>query len=184
MGDSTMKPLTPRPGFFDYAISAYKSDWADLALASNASFFLGTPSGALLLAYAFGVPVSVCNHCLPICYSPTGRSCDVGIPKLVRRMSTGKLVHYSNVFATGVSEWRSPEDLFGSDYEFIGNTPDDILGLAKESVMRLEGSWVDSDFDVTLQNRFTSYLVQGSYSFGTNANCGRYFMRKYSELIT
>lgn len=183
MGDSTMEPLSPRAGLFDYALSPWKSDINDLALSSHALFFLGTPSGAFLMSYIFGIPVSCCNQCLPIAYSPTGRSCDLGMPKLVKRISTNNLVHFEEVFSSGMSEWRIPGQFEGSDYCLVENTPDEICCFAHESLLRHTGEWVDSDEDKFLQERFSSFIKPGSYSYGSKANCSRFFMRKYSHLI-
>lgn len=183
MGDSSMEPLAPREGLFDYALSPLKSDINDLALASHALFFLGTPSGVYLMSYIFGVPVSCCNHCLPIVYSPTGRTCDLGMPKLVKRTSTNEIVHYEEVFGSGISEWRTPAEFEGSDYGLVENTPDEIRDFAYESLLRHTGEWADTEEDQILQECFSSFIRLGSYSYGSNANCSRFFMRKYSHLI-
>ncbi len=183
MGDSSMFPLVPRPGLFDYAVSSFKNDVNDLVLSSNALFFLGTPSGAFFISYVFGVPISCCNHCLPIAYSPTGRSSDLGMPKIVKRISTNELVHFEEVFSSGISEWRISAQFEASDYSLLENTPQEICDFAEESFLRHTGAWVDSDKDKVLQERFSSFIKPGSHTYGTSANCSRVFMRKYSHLI-
>jgi putative glycosyltransferase (TIGR04372 family) len=183
MGDASMMPLSTRPGVFDYAVSRYKTEINDLALSSHAHLFLGTASGAYLMASAFGVPVAICNHCLPICYSPTGKACDIGMPKLVRRVSTSELVHFKEIFEAGVSEWRTASDFENSDFELVANTDEEILDLAREALQRRLGEWKDSDEDILLQNSFQALIPATSYSFGTISPCSRTFMRRYAHLI-
>jgi hypothetical protein len=117
---------------------------------------------------------------MQICFSSTGRSCDLGIPKLVCRVSSGQLVHSREIFDSRVSEFRRPDELNGSDLESLSNTPKEILELAHESVLRYEKHGL---IQRLFQSLFDSMLSYGSYSFRTPANCRRMRMRKYQDFI-
>jgi putative glycosyltransferase (TIGR04372 family) len=183
IGDSTMEPCRPRDGLYDYALSNLKCPELDIALCSECIFFLGTPSGAYLMAGIFGVPLAICNICLPISFSPMGAPHQIGIPKLMRRLSTSELVPYPEIYENRSSEWRIPADFDGSDYELVENTPEEIKDLAHEALLRAQGNWQDSPEDLRRQAQFASLIRPGSYSYGTASQCGRAFMKKYEYLL-
>ena len=97
--------------------------------------------------------------------------------------NTGEPEHFSSLFDSGVSEFRTPEEFTTTPYLPVSNSPEDLLDFTKESHLRCDNLWIDTDEDTYLQKRLESFIRQGSFSYGTSALCGRYFMRKYSHLI-
>lgn len=183
MGDSSMSPSLTHDGFYDYALSKYKSHKMDFVLGSGAFYFLGTASGAPLLSSIFGIPLAVCNLSLPFSYSPLGSSRNIGIPKLVGCNETDCIVPFARVFRERISEWRTPSDFEASSYYLIPNSPEEIRDLAVEMYKRIIGEFIDDEFDERLQAAFSSYIKPSSYTYGSASRCSSVFMRKYSHLI-
>ncbi len=135
------------------------------------------------MASIFGRPVASVNMCLPFAFSSTGRSSDIGIPKLFQRKDTKELVKFSDLFACGISEYRFAEEIDNSPYELVSNSALEILEVAQEMVSRVRGNWVESEEDIVLQNKIHSFLSPGSYSYGTASRCGSLFLRRYKHIL-
>ena len=183
MGDSSMSPSCSHDGFYDYALSKYKSYEMDFVLGSGALYFLGTASGAPCLSSIFGIPLAICNLSLPFSYSPLGSSRDIGIPKLVGCKETHCILPFERVFRERISEWRIPSDFEGSSYYLIPNSPEEIRDLAVEMYQRIVGEFIDDKFDERLQATFSNHIKPSSYTYGSASRCSSVFMRKYSHLI-
>jgi len=135
------------------------------------------------MSSVFGIPICATNLSLPMQYSPNGASNQLGIPKLIINTNSGIPEHFSKLFSSGVSEFRTPEEFISTPYLPISNSPEDLLDFTKESYLRCVDLWIDSEEDIILQKRLSSFIRPGSYSYGTGSLFGRYFMRKYSYLI-
>jgi len=183
VGDSSMKRSFSCPGYYDYALSNFKSYEMDVVLGSSALFFLGTSSGAPLLSSIFGIPIALCNISLPFSYSPLGSPRDLGIPKLIYCSSSNSLVPFSRLFDKGIAEFRTPAEFANTSYYLVPNCPQDIRDLAIEMYQRIVGSWNDTEEDAALHSAFSSMIKKGSYSYGSASRCSSLFMRRYSSLI-
>jgi len=184
IGDPTMATSFSCSGYYDYALSKFKSPRMDVVLGSSALFFLGTPSGAPLLSSIFGIPIALCNISLPFSYSPLGCPSDLGIPKLVGCSLKNSLVPFSKLFRDGIAEFRTPADFAKTSYYLVPNSSDDIRDLAIEMYKRVLGVWNDNESDAALQSTFSAMINEGSYSHGSASKCSTLFMRKYSYLIS
>jgi len=101
MGDSSMTKLPNIPGLIDYAHSPWRSARMDAFLIANCSFYIGTQSGLLELAYLLSPPVLVTNM-----YGPY-----LGLPGTSR--DQGKFQHFIDC-QSGME--IQPELLFGDNY--------------------------------------------------------------------
>lgn len=183
IGDHTMTPSPRHEYLFDYAITKDRQDWLDLAISADCTFFIGCSSGASWMASIFGRPVVSVNMCLPFAFSSTGAPRDLGIPKLFRRKDDDMLVTLSEVFDTGASEYRTNEEAYNSPYDLVPHTPEEILEVVQEMLLRVRGAWVESEEDIELQHKIHSFLKPGSYTHGTSSRCGAMFLRKYKSLL-
>ena len=183
MGDTGMPPAPQIPGLFDYATSGKRCDQLDFVLGSGCFFYIGCSSGAALTASIFGKSVVGVGMALPFNFSYTGAENEIGIPKLFRNKKTKILVSFSEIFNSGASEFRTTEEIRASPYELVENTPDEILGVVQEIVLRKRGQWKESEEDTDLQKKIHSLLHHGSYSYGTASRCGALFLRKYKSLF-
>jgi putative glycosyltransferase (TIGR04372 family) len=184
MGDPTMpKAYDLGLRVFDYSHCPDRAPWLDLAISAECLFFLGTSSGAVLMASIFGRPVACVGMALPFNWSPTGFSQDIGIPKLFRSKETGELLGFPKLFKTGISELRFAEDINRYGFELVENTPEEITEVAQEMYERLSGTWVDKPEDLVLQERLHAFLHSGSYSYGSLSKCGAHFLRRYRYLL-
>lgn len=184
MGDPSMASLSHEiSGVFDYARSFVRKPWLDLAICSECAFFLGSSSGASFMATVFGRPVVSVGMALPFNFSPSGLPFDMGIPKLMRRKSSGELLSISEIFDCDLSELRCAKDVDAMGYEFVENSPEEILDAAREMADRANGEWQQTPDDIFLQSVMRSYLMSGSYSSGSASACGSLFLRRHRDLV-
>lgn len=131
-------------------------DFADAYLQATCKFFLGTTSGIYVLSSMFGVPVAYANM---IPYGECGRMPhDIVIFKKCRNRTTGEFIPFPDLIARGLdADWLTLDELEKLDQdgiEFVENTGEEILDLAREMNMRLDGTWKSDPEDEELQRRY------------------------------
>ncbi len=181
MGDPSMKPLAKIEGVYDYAHSDERAPALDVALAAECRFFLGTTSGLASVATMFNRPCAMTNT-VPAGVAPGHGPRDVSILKL-HKDERGRTYRFSEIFRHGVSRWRSAEAFRNARIRVEANAPEDIRDLVLEMIERDEGRFQPTEDDVILQRTFKSFLCPSDYSYGSGANVGRAFLRKYAMYL-
>ena len=183
MGDHSMTPAPKHSHLIDYATSRDKSDILDLAIASQCFFWIGSSSGAMLLAAIFRRFICCTNMCLPLMFTATGAPNQIGIPKLFLSRQTNLPVSFREIYASGASEFRIPERFETTPYYLLENTPDDIFDIAREAHLRLTGCWVEPDDYAKLHRMLQNLVPEHSLVYGSSQNCGYAFMKKNLALF-
>ena len=187
MGDPSMPRLDDlcdkHDNLYDYANMKCRAPRLDLVLSANCMFFVGCDSGAAYMATIFNRPLVVVGAALPFKFCSSGFERDFGIPKLFRKIDTGELCSFKEIFANGLSERRSSEEISQKGYELVENTEEEIEEVVAEMFERLSGSWSSTDFDEQLQHKAQSLIPPGSYTYGSKSRCGSLFLRRYSHLV-
>jgi len=182
MGDSKINRVKDVPGLIDYAVCDFKEDWIDIYLAATCRFFVGSASGLYAVAVVFGRPVALVNLA-PFSMALPLRKGDIGIPKLYKDVKSGRLLRFNEIISMGAANYRFSENFKDADIELLDNSPEDILGLVIEQYNRTMGCYVQTDQDFYLQNTFNSIFKNGDYCYGSSANIGSDFLRKYKDLL-
>jgi putative glycosyltransferase (TIGR04372 family) len=179
MGDTTMKPMRPRPMVVDYAHSNLKSELTDIVLASSCRFFLGTNSGFATVPGIYGVPCVLTNW-VPISL-PLWFGRDLMIPKLFWDKKEGRFLTFEEMFASTIGAIQNFYD-FPENLEVKDNTPEEINDVVIEMLSATAQGGVKSTCDESLQNRyFATAIAHGSYK---GSRIGDSFLRKYEGLLT
>ena len=182
MGDSGMNPINKIPGLIDYATSNLKKDWLDIYLAGSCRFFLGSASGLYNVASVFGKPVAAVNMAPLSMVLPLAKG-DIGIPKLYRDRESARLLGFDEIISMGAANYRFSDEFTEAGIQLESNSPEDILDLVIEQYNRTEGVFFASEEDLHLQNLFTALFKNGDYCYGSSANIGSAFLRKYKDLL-
>lgn len=183
MGDPSMAPIPAMRGVIDYAKHPLRAGWLDLYLAATCKFFLGNSSGAFAMASVFGRPVA-CSNMAPLgAVYPYGVK-DIGIPKLFREVSTGRVLTFREIMESPISGFRFASQFQEAGIEVVNNTPDDIRELAIEQLERIDNSeFKYSEKDEVLQQRFRELFRPGHYAYGSASRVGRAFLQKHEDLL-
>jgi len=181
IGDPSTSPLPEMSHVIDYAHHPMKSDRLDVILCAKARFMIGNTSGISFVSSVFGVPCALVNM-IPV---STLGLCphDISIPKFLWSESKGRYLRFDEIMASNVANYR-----YASLYQKDGirideNSSDDILGVVKEMLGRISGTFnLDVD-DEKLQQKYLSLFKPHHYSYGASSKLGSAFLRKYSQLL-
>jgi putative glycosyltransferase (TIGR04372 family) len=161
-------------------------EFADVYLQANCKFFLGCTSGMYLLSSMFGVPVAYANM---IPYGECGRMPhDLFIVKRCRDRTTGAFIPFSKLIARGLdADWLTLEELNqleADGIEFVENSSEEILALAKEMNMRLDGRWQPAPEDEELQKKYRAISPARCFD-GSDfpGHVGAEFLRQNQDLL-
>lgn len=183
MGDATMRPAPRIEGLIDYAHHPMRCDWLDLYIAANCRFFLGNTSGACFMSSVFGVPVACANMAPLSAVFPFGNK-DIGIPKLYKETSSGRLLTFKEVLDSPASNYRFSSEFNAAGLELVNNSPEEIRDLAIEQFERIASPdfFYDKE-DEALQFRFRELFRPGHYMYGSASRIGRAFLKRYQHLL-
>jgi putative glycosyltransferase (TIGR04372 family) len=179
MGDSSMQKLAINLHAIDYANSELRSPQNDLILAANCRFFLGNTSGLLGVAAAQGIP------CVGVNLAPAGAAKfwgpnDIALPKIYRRVLDDTIIAFTEVFDSGLADFRFAHEFAKAGVYLQENSPDEILEVCREMVERLGGAETSSH-DTDLQHRFLSLYRENNYSYFSKTKFSNYFLKKYQD---
>lgn len=164
MGSVVDRPIASScPGVIDYA-STYRSDFGDIYLTSHCKFFLGNTAGLVCVPYIFNVPVVDANQTPVKCVS-LGAS-DVFVFKKLWDRALGRVLSLPEILSRGAHLLVATEEFEAAGIEVIENTPDEIVDATKEMNSRLDGTWVTTDEDERLQQRFRELFDAACGQFG------------------
>jgi putative glycosyltransferase (TIGR04372 family) len=182
MGDPSMTPLAPMPQVVDYAHDPERAPWLDLYLVASARFFLGTSSGLLGVAAAFGVPAGLTNQAPASVVLPIGAH-DVGIPKLMWDERQGRILTFAEVLGSPAGNFRFQRLYAEAGLRPLENDPRDIADLTREMLERTAGDFRVTAEDEALQQAFKRLLAPGHYSYGATSRVGRDFLRRHRAVL-
>ena len=183
MGQFTSKPLpeSAHPNIVDYA-SKNRSEFGDIWLLANCKFVIaGGGTGIYWVAATFGKPTVItdCYHLYKTSYCPQ----DLYIPQLAWSRSEKKLKSFEWIFAQG-DGWGHVRSLIEGDIEIVKNSAEEITEVVLEMDERLNGTWIESDEDIDLQNRFKKLReVVPKNRVQDGVRIGAAFLRRYKHLL-
>jgi len=182
MGDTAMAPLPPMPHVIDYAHSDVKSDWMDIFLFASCHFMLGSNSGGLSVARAFGVPCLLPNQ-IPLSVLALGPQ-DLSIPKLLWKRAEGRYLTFGEILGSRLGMGNCyAQEFEQAGVDIIESSPEDIRDLVLEMIDRLEGRLSYSVEDEARQRRYKGLFRPGHYSHGGACRMGRSFLAKHEDLL-
>ena len=145
MGDnSATKSNYSHKLFLDYAHSNINSRLMDIFLISECSFFIGTQSGILDLAYMFNKPVLTTNMCELFCSYPRKNN-DRGLLKKIMMKDTGQELNLKDYIKMNYSK-HNPE-IEQKEFEYIENSPKELY----DAVVKFENLFNLKKFDLSYE---------------------------------
>ena len=173
-------PDLDNPRIIDYATN-HRSDFGDIYLSARCKFFLGSSAGLYSVPTIFGVPVACANYA-PLECTPW-REGDLFIPKKLWSIKKKRYLTFPEILGSEVGHYFHSEPYTQAGIKLIANTPEEILGLAREMNERLDGAFEYTEEDEELQNRYHSLFQPHHRCYGTPARIGTEFLRQNRELL-
>jgi putative glycosyltransferase (TIGR04372 family) len=155
MGAVVKDALTvSHPMIIDYARTS-RSEFMDVFLAAQCNFFIGSTGGINSIPTIFRQPVAYVN------FIPLGSEhllllgpASLLIPKKLWLRRENRFLTFRGTVELGVSGLHKSDRYKQLDLEVMDNSPEEIAAIAMEMDERLKGTWVTTDEDEILQERF------------------------------
>ncbi len=181
MGQFVEQPISSPNynGVIDYA-SLYRSEFGDVWLLGNCKFSISGNTGFYWISAAMNRPVVVTDLPSPqkTSYGPN----DLFLPLLARSRSSRELLPLSWLIRH--TEWASNRELIEGDIEIVKNTAEEITEVVLEMNQRIDGTWVETQEDIELQERFKKLRQsQPPWKVQQSVRIGAAFLRRYKHLL-
>ena len=174
-------PESAHPKIIDYAVNN-RSEFGDIWLLANCKFVIaGGSTGIYWVSAVFGKPTVITDwyHLYKTSYCPQ----DLYIPQLAWSRSEKKLKSIEWIFAQG-DGWGHQKSLIEGDIEIVKNSSEEITEVVIEMDQRLNGTWIETDEDIDLQQRFRKLReVVPKNRVQEGVRIGADFLRRYQYLL-
>ena len=164
------------PLVIDYALDL-RSEFGDIWLHSKCLFSLVAATGSHWFGAAFNRPTLLTDA---YAIRSTYNFRDLLIPQRVWLSDEDRYLTFSEI---GNSEFARDTELLNSGLEFVENTPEEIVDVTLEMILRLSGKWVETDEDRELQARYRRVVDSFQYHQRTPAQMGAKFLREHQYLL-
>ena len=163
----------------DYASSA-RSEFGDVWLLANCKFVVVGATGMWWVSSAFNKP-TVLTDSYTLNYSSFGKN-DLNILQLAWSRTDKKLMPFEWIIKH--NEWAQVRSLIEGDIEIVKNTAEEITEVVLEMNQRIDGTWVETDEDIELQERFKKLRQsQPPWKVQQSVRIGAAFLRRYKHLL-
>jgi putative glycosyltransferase (TIGR04372 family) len=167
----------------DYSNSKYRSDFLDIFLSTNCSFFINGEAGLSSVPEVFRVPIVFVN-CAAIETLFTWNSNIITIPKKYWIKGEKRFMTFREIYTSGAGRFLKSEQYENMGIELIENTSDEILDVSTEMYKRLHGIWETNEEDENLQICFWSLFPKSELHGKIYARIGADFLRQNRGLLT
>jgi putative glycosyltransferase (TIGR04372 family) len=177
--DSTISPGISK--LIDYA-STSRSEFGDVWLLGNCKFVIaGAGTGIYWPASALNKP-SLLTDSYGLFNTSYGQW-DLKTPQLAWSRSERKLMPFSWMIKQGEG-WAHKRSLIEDDIEIVKNTSEEITEVVLEMDQRLNGTWIETEEDIELQNRFKKLRdAVPKWQVQEGVRIGADFLRRYQHLL-
>ena len=182
MGQSVDNTIDPSfCDIIDYA-STSRSEFGDIWLLANCKFVIaGGGTGVYWPASALNKP-SLLTDIYDLLNTSNGKH-DLTTPQLPWSRSEKRIMPFSWMIAQG-ENWALRKSLVEGDIEIIKNSADELTEVILEMNQRMDGTWIETDEDVELQERFKRLRRdQPQWKVQQGVRIGAHFLRRYQHLL-
>jgi putative glycosyltransferase (TIGR04372 family) len=178
IGDPNMTPLPAMPRVIDYCHSTIRADWMDIFLLACCRFMVGTNSGPAFVPAIYGVPAVLTN------WWPAGerpwQPSDIFIPKLLRRISDGRYLTFSETLREPLCWCYSQRQLAKHSGVYVEDNEDEaIRGAVAEMLASVDAASPHEEAAI----RWRGDRIYESRGINGMARLAHEFLRRHGELI-
>lgn len=163
LGKIVAKPVHyQHPNFFDYALTARRSDFFDIYLIYTAYLTIGTPSGITDIPSVFDKPCLSLGFAPPF-FAPIGKNA-LFIPKKICHSESSQEIPFTALLNL-LNDLKKTSDfsIFNASkmkhhkLSYVENTTEEILAATKEMLARLDGTWSPSSEEKHLEQCYLNH---------------------------
>lgn len=164
------------PLVIDYAFD-FRSEFGDIWLHSKCLFSLVGAAGSHWFGALFN-RLTVMTDCYSL--KPSYDNCDLFIPQCGWFPNERRNLTFPEIMST---EFARDPKLLKSGLEIVKNTPDEIIEVTTEMILRQAGKWVETDEDRELQARYRTFVDSFLIHHRLPARMGAKFLREHQHLL-
>ena len=169
-------PTDLGPLAIDYAFD-FQSEFGDLWLHSKCLFSLVGAAGSHWFGAAFNRPTVLTDS---YAIRSTFDHRDLFIPQCGWLASEGRYLTFSEI---GSSEFARDTELLKRGLKIVKNSPEEIVEVTTEMLLRLSGQWIETNEDRELQARYREIVDSFQYQQRAPARMGAKFLREHQHLL-
>ena len=157
----------------------FASGFPDVWLAANCKFLLSAITGSWWFGLPFNKPAVITDA-----YSPDnlcGLKSNLFIHQIPWNLKEEKYENFAWMRAN--PRWCFSSEKLGSEYTNINNSPEQIIDVVDEQLARLNGTWVETDEDVELQERFQRFVWGKDADPAYLPRVGAKFLKEHQHLL-
>jgi putative glycosyltransferase (TIGR04372 family) len=166
----------------DYAVSPWRSDFADMYLISRCHFYIGTSCGMDAVAEFFRKPRIILNmiSIIDISFWSLNYFC---IFKKLWLIKDKRFLTFREQINSEVGGIMEAAQFKEHGLEIVDNTPEEILDAVIEREERSRGCWQTNDEYEDLQRRFWGLYIPGEHYRVLKARVGSKFLMQNKGLL-
>ena len=157
----------------------FASGFPDVWLSANCKFLMSDITGSWWFGLPFNKPAVVTNTYAPNFLS--GLKENLYIFQLPWNIKKEKYENFAWMVAN--PRWCYNSEKLGIEYTSIKNSPEQIIDIADEQFARLNGTWVESEEDKELQQRFQRFVWGKDADSAYLPRVGAKFLREHQHLL-
>ena len=169
-------PIDLGPLAIDYAFD-FRSEFGDLWLHSKCLFSLVAGAGSHWFGAAFNRRTVLTDS---YAIRSTFDDRDLFIPQCGWLEGEGRYLTFSEIAS---SEFARDTELLKSGLKIVKNSPEEIVEVTTEMLLRLSGQWIETNEDRELQARYREIVDSFQYQQRTPARMGAKFLREHQHLL-
>jgi putative glycosyltransferase (TIGR04372 family) len=160
----------------DYSSSSYRSDLLDVYIAENCKFFISGNTGLDGLPIIYRKPIVFVNW-VPLQLVRGWYSKSLIIFKKHWLIESQRFMTFSEIIKSGAGLFYHSDEFTRAGIELIENTQQEITDVVLEMDERLNNTWVTTEDDVILQDKFWSMFPIYNHNKVFKCKVGRNYLR-------
>lgn len=157
----------------------FASGFPDVWLAANCRFLVSACTGSWWFGFPFNKPAVITDVYTPV--GLRGLKSNLIIFQLPWNLKEQR--HESFAWMSANPRWCYDVEKVGFEYTNINNSPEQIIDVVDEQLARLNGTWVETDEDVELQQRFQRFVWGRDADPAYLPRVGAKFLREHQHLL-
>jgi putative glycosyltransferase (TIGR04372 family) len=163
----------------EYSNNGDRCDFLDIYLPARCSLFIESGTSFRAIPQIFKTPIVSLNY-VPFSWSHTN-TCVNFLPKKLWSKKDKRFLSFREMLSFKLDDF--PYILQQEEIECVDNTPEEIKDVVMEAIMRVNGTWQESEEDILLQQKFQSIFPPDMYDVKYRNLIGAKFLKQNIQLL-
>lgn len=177
------KVISSNKKIIDYDNEGYRTEFLDVYLASKCEYIFGTDTGYFAIpGWNFRKPILYVNFS-QFEYLEPWMSSWLMIFKKYWLIKEKRFMKINEILSSGFGRFHRTQEFKSAGVELIDNSENEIIDVNIEMKNRLEGTWVESEEDKSLQKNFWAHFKNSDLHGNFLGKIGSKFLKENKSLF-